>query len=56
LLLSIIVAPVDQNNSTFYTYTHKNSRIKRFIGKPVYMPFKVTDDSIYDIVEIKKLT
>ena len=53
-ILSIVVAPANQNNSTLYIPTLKNFKIRRARGRPVNRPSKVTADVIYYTSEIRK--
>jgi hypothetical protein len=54
LPLSIIVFPVNRNDSTLYIPTLKNFKIKRCIGRSVTKPSKVTVDAMYDTTKIRK--
>ncbi len=54
LPLCIIVVPANKNDSTLYIPTLKNFEIKRPVGRPVNRPSKVTADTMYDTVKIRK--
>jgi transposase len=54
LYLSIIIVPANKNDSTLYIPTLKNFNIKRPVGRPVNRPSKVTADTMYDTVKVRR--